>query len=61
MVGKTFLRNFATWKSCLGEVLDLLHWCEEVDEDTSQQVEDLLQTIDIFCTGFRTSLVAGGG
>ena len=35
MVGKTFLRNFAAWKSCLGEVLDLLHWCEEVDEDTS--------------------------
>ena len=30
VVGKTFLRNFAAWKSCLGEVLDLLHWCEEV-------------------------------
>ena len=33
VVRKTFLRNFATWKSCLGEVLDLLRWCEEVDED----------------------------
>ena len=35
VAGKTFLRNFSAWKSCLGEVLDLLHWCEEVDEDTS--------------------------
>ena len=33
VVRKTFLRNFATWKSCLREVLDLLRWCEEVDED----------------------------
>ena len=33
MVRKTFLRNLATWKSCLGEVLDLLRWCEEVYEE----------------------------
>ena len=33
VVRKTFLRNFATWKSCLGEVLDLLRWCEEVYDD----------------------------
>ena len=33
VVRKTFLRNLATWKGCLGEVLDLLRWCEEVYEE----------------------------
>ena len=60
VVRKTFLRNFAIWKSCLGKFLIC---CAGVKRSmkTHQQAEDLRQTIDIFCTGFRTSLVAGGG
>ena len=51
--------------SLLGRVVwgKFLICCAGVERSmkTHQQVEDLRQTIDIFCTGFRTSLVAGGG
>ena len=35
VVGKTFWRNFAAWKSFFGKILDRLHWCEEVYVDAS--------------------------